>query len=187
MNRISAPTTGEQATWALLLVALSALGSAGFACVTPFAAFAVAAGYVLPPRPAVFATAGVWLANQAVGFGYLHYPWDRDTILWGLAIGAAAIAATLLASVVLRRMQHNFVAAAGAALVAAFAVYEAALFLVALVLGGVEAFTPAIIGQFALLNLACAVGFVGFAEGVRRFGMAGAAAAPADQGRRRAA
>jgi hypothetical protein len=170
MTRKPAQTTTEQATWAVLLIAVSAISSSVFACVTPFAAFAVAAAYVLPPRTAAIVAAGVWLANQAVGFGYLHYPWDQNTILWGFAIGAAAVMATVLASMLLRQMQHGVILASGAALLVAFAAYEIALFLVALVLGGEGAFTPSIIGQFALLNAAWMVGLIVCAEAMRYLG-----------------
>jgi hypothetical protein len=173
MTRSLARTTTEQATWAVLLAAVSAISSSVFACVTPFAAFAVAAAYVLPPRAAAAAAGGIWLANQAVGFGYLHYPWDQNTILWGFAIGAAAIVATVLASMVLREMRYGIVASTGAALLIAFAAYEVTLFLVALVLGGEDGFTPAILGKLALLNLVWTIGLVALAEGVRFAGITG--------------
>jgi hypothetical protein len=128
MTRTLAQSTTEQATWAVLLVAVSAISSSVFACVTPFPALAVAAAYVLPARAAAVTAAAVWLANQAVGFGYLHYPWDQDTILWGIAIGVAAVVATMLASIVLRQTRHGLIVAAGAALVVAFGSYELALF-----------------------------------------------------------
>ena len=173
MTRSLAQTTTEQATWAVLLVAVSAISSSVFACVTPFAAFAVAAAYVLPTRAAIVSAVAVWLANQAVGFGYLHYPWDQNTILWGFAIGAAAIVATGLASIVLRQTRHGIIAATGAALVAAFAAYEVGLFLISLVLGGEDAFTVAIVGRLALLNVAWAVGLVIASEVFRHVSIVG--------------
>lgn len=166
MTRHLDHTPAEQATWAVLLVAVSAISSSLFACVTPFPALAVAAAYVLPARVAAATALAVWLANQAIGFGFLHYPWDQNTILWGFGIGAAAVVATGLASSVLRQMRHGIVLATGAALLVAFVAYEIALFLVALVLGGQEAFAASIIGQFALLNLAWTVGLIVLAEGV---------------------
>ncbi|MNC93108.1 hypothetical protein D3C83_96640 [compost metagenome] len=53
------------------------------------------------------------------------------------------------------------------ALLAAFIVYEAGLLAVTPVLGGVEAFAPAIVGQFALLNLAWAAALIGALEAWR--------------------
>ena len=62
--------------WAGFLVAASAVGSLVFACATPFAAVAAVAAITLPLRPALAASVGVWLANQAVGYGLLAYPID---------------------------------------------------------------------------------------------------------------
>jgi hypothetical protein len=154
----------EKVAWALLLISVSAISSSVFACVTPFPAFAVVAAYVLRARAAAATAVAVWLANQAIGFGFLHYPWDQNTILWGLAIGVAAVFATLLASIVLWRMRHGLIVGTGAAFLVAFASYEAGLFLIALVLGGDDGFATAIVGQFALLNLAWTVGFIVLAE-----------------------
>src|SRR5207302_4479205 len=136
----------------------------------PFAAFAVAAAYGLSARLALFAVGGVWLANQAVGFAALDYPWTLSTVIWGLAIGAAALLATAFASAILRDSRDGAALtlgtalALGKALAVAFVAYQAVLVLVALWLGGLESFTPAIIGQFALLNLAWAVVLVGIWE-----------------------
>jgi hypothetical protein len=158
----------ETSLWPAVLVVVSAAGTLGFACVTPFAAFALAAAYVLPVRAALLAVAGVWLANQAVGYAALGYPWTVDTLLWGGAIGAAALAATAAASFVLRALAgRGTVAALGVALLVAFCVYEAGLVLVTPVLGGQEAFTPRIVGEFALLNLAWAAALVGALEAWR--------------------
>ena len=170
MTRNLAQTSTEQTTWAVLLVAVSAISSSLFACVTPFPAFAVAAAYVLPARTAVVASVAVWLANQAVGFGYLHYPWDQNTLLWGIAIGVAAVLASTFASMMLRQMRQGIIVTTGTTLVVAFAAYEIALFLVALVLGGEDAFAPSIIAEFALLNIAWTVGLIVCAEAMRYLG-----------------
>ena len=52
----------------VVLVAISVVSSWEFACITPFAAFAVAAGYVLSTRVAVLTVMAIWLVNQAIGF-----------------------------------------------------------------------------------------------------------------------
>ena len=96
-----------------VLVVISAVGSWEFACITPFAAFAVVAAYALSMRAALFTVAGVWLANQAIGFAVLGYPWAVDTILWGIAIGAAAVLAAGLACATLRLGIPNKVIAVG--------------------------------------------------------------------------
>jgi hypothetical protein len=143
------------------LVTISAVSSWEFACITPFVAFAVAAGYALSPRAALLTVAAVWLTNQAIGFAVLGYPWTIDTILWGFAIGAAALLAAVVACATVRLRLRNNVTAVGAAFVLAFGAYESGLFLVTFWLGGADAFTPAIVGYVALLNLGWTVGLVG--------------------------
>ena len=154
--------------WPAVLIAVSAISTAGFACVTPFAAFAVAAAYVLPLRSALLCVLGVWLANQLVGFAALGYPWTLDTLLWGLAIGISALVATAFAFVVLNKQGWNRLTSVSASLVVAFVVYEAGLFLVTFGLGGSEAFTPAIVGQFALLNIVWTAALIGVQEVLRQ-------------------
>jgi hypothetical protein len=154
----------------VVLVGISAVSSWEFACITPFVAFAVAAGYALSARAAVLTVMAIWLVNQAIGFGVLGYPWTLDTILWGFAIGAAALLAAVLACATLRLALRNNVTAIGAAFVLALAAYEGGLFLVTFALGGQDAFTPAIVGHVALLNLGWTVGLVGTYEILRYSG-----------------
>jgi hypothetical protein len=154
----------------ILLVVISAVGSWKFACITPFVAFAVAAPYALSTPTALLTVAAVWLANQAIGFGVLGYPWTVDTILWGIAIGTAAVLAAGLAAAMLRPGVRNRITAAGAAFVAAFATYQGGLFLASFALGGQGDFTPAIVGHVALLNLGWTMGLVGTYEMLRYSG-----------------
>jgi hypothetical protein len=163
----------------VVLVAISAVSSWEFACITPFVAFAVAAASSLSARAALLTVAAIWLLNQAIGFAVLGYPWSSDTILWGFAIGAAALLATLLASAVLRIGFRNNVAAIAAVFVLAFGVYEGGLFLATFGLGGEDAFTMAIVGHVALLNLGWTVGLVGTYE---IFRYSGAIPAPCRRG-----
>jgi hypothetical protein len=118
-------------------------------------------------RPALFTVAAVWLANQAVAFALLGYPWAVDTILWGIAIGAAALLAAGVACTTLRLGIQNTVVAIGAAFVVALSAYEGSLFLVTFALGGRDAFTPAIVGHVALLNLGWSVALVGTSRAPR--------------------
>ncbi len=78
-----------------LLTAACAFASFAFACATPFAAFAVVTAAMLRLRLALLVVTAAWLVNQAIGFGRLGYPIDTKTILWGFAIGMAALAATV--------------------------------------------------------------------------------------------
>ena len=145
----------------VVLVVISAVSSWEFACITPFVAFAVATGYALSARDALLTVMAIWLMNQAIGFAILGYPWTVDTILWGLAIGAAALLAAVLAITAMRVGLRSNLAAIGAAFMLAFGGYEGGLFLVTFWLGGADAFTPAIVGHVALLNLGWTVGLVG--------------------------
>jgi hypothetical protein len=154
----------------ITLVMISAVSSWKFACITPFVAFAVATGYALSAPAALVTVAAIWLVNQMIGFCVLGYPWTVDTILWGFAIGAAALLATGLAVVMLRLELRHGLAATGAAFALAFAAYEGALFLVTFGLGGADAFMPAIVGHAALLNLGWAIGLVGTYEILRYSG-----------------
>jgi hypothetical protein len=148
-----------------LLVTASCLASFALACATPFAAFAVIAAMMLPLRPALAVVAGTWLVNQGIGFCVQHYPIDANTMLWGLAIGAAALAATVMVAIVLPMLRHIRAALALAtALLAAYAVYELALFAVTPILGGATGFTLAIVGRLGLINAAWLIGLVAARE-----------------------
>ena len=143
--------------WPAILAVAAVGGSLALTCVAPFAAFAVATASTLRLRSALGTIAVVWLANQAVGFGALGYPWTLNTVLWGLAIGVAALLATLAASGVLGR----FHASPGwLRLPLAFGVYEVALMVAALVLGSGDVFAPAMVGRLALIDAAWLGGLV---------------------------
>jgi hypothetical protein len=148
-----------------LLTSACALASFAFACATPFAAFAVVAAAMLPLRSALLPVAGAWLVNQAIGFGILHYPVDANTIAWGFAIGAAALVATVMASLMLRALPRSATPVALAlALLGAYVGYEIALFAATPFLGGEGAFTAAIIGRLGALSALWLVGLVAAAE-----------------------
>src|SRR5438067_1170110 len=120
-----------------LLTVSCALASFALACATPFAAFAVIAAATLPLRPALLVVTGAWLVNQSIGFGTLHYPIDTGTIAWGLVIGAATLAATVVSATVLRALPPNRMPLVLAlTLVCAYGAYELALLAATPVLGG---------------------------------------------------
>ncbi len=144
-----------------LLSAACALASLVFACATPFAAFAVIAAGMLPLRSALVAMAGAWLVNQALGFAVLGYPIAATTLCWAFVIGAAALAATLAAALVLRAVPRLHVAPAlGLALAAAFAAYELALGAASLALGGAGDFTGIIVSRLGVMSLLWLIGLV---------------------------
>jgi hypothetical protein len=137
-----------------LLVASSVLASFAFACATPFAAYAVIAAVMLPLPSALLVLSAAWLINQAIGFGALGYPHDAHTLLWGAAIGVAALLAAFASKAVLRIAPRAASPMALAlALAGAYATYEIALSNVTPILGGAGAFTIAIVVRLGLLNL----------------------------------
>jgi hypothetical protein len=149
----------------LLLTAACALASFAFACATPFAAFAVVAAATLPLQSALPVMLAAWLVNQGIGFGWLHYPIDTSTLLWGLVIGGAALAATVASMAVLRLTQRTSTAIAlTAALVGAYAAYELVLFAATPFLGGAEAFSTAIIVRLGVLSVLWPFGLVAVCE-----------------------
>ncbi|WP_315701675.1 MULTISPECIES: hypothetical protein [unclassified Bradyrhizobium] len=155
-----------------LLSAASCLASLALACATPFAAFAVVAAAMLPQGSALAVIAGAWLVNQGIGFCALGYPIDATTLAWGFAIGAAALAATLLASAALRVLPRLVPAplALTATLLCAYAAYEFVLLAATPVLGGAAAFEPAIVLRIGLTSMAWLIGLVAVCEAVRLLG-----------------
>jgi hypothetical protein len=111
-------------------------------------------------RDAILLTGAVWLANQFVGFIVLRYPWTITSFAWGVAIGGAAILATLAARWTTRALNKAvWTGRYLAAFAAAFAVFEGVLFLVSLViLGGTEDFTPPIVGWIFAVNASALIG-----------------------------
>jgi len=151
-----------------LLTMSCALASFAFACATPFAAFAVVAAATLRLRLALLVVTGAGLVNQTIGFGALHYPIDASTIAWGFVIGAAALAATLVSSAVLRILPPGRTPLwLAVALACAYGAYELTLFAATPVLGGAGAFTVAIVARLGLLSALWLIGLVAVCEIVR--------------------
>lgn len=98
MDNHSERLTAFAAAWSAFLIVGSAVGSLALACATPFAALAAVAALTLPLRMALITSMGVWLANQAIGFGLLAYPMTASSLVWGPVLGASALAATAAAA-----------------------------------------------------------------------------------------
>ena len=152
----------RHALWLAVLVAASVAFTFGFACAVPFAAFGAATALTLDTRDALLLTAAMWLANQMIGFGFLHYPWDASTLTWGAVLGGAAVLSTLAARATGARMCNaHWSVAVVASFAAAFAAYEGSLYLVAAAwLGGTEDFASAIVFYILELNVAACVGLL---------------------------
>lgn len=139
------------AGWPLILAAAAILGSLALACMMPFVALATLAALTMSRAQALVTVAGIWTVNQLMGFGLFGYPLEAYALGWGGALGAASMAAMLVA--------RRFAAAVpstlpdplrlGLAFAAAFAAYEVLLFCYALFAGGTDTFTAVIV--FAIL------------------------------------
>ncbi|WOJ88477.1 hypothetical protein RZS28_11640 [Methylocapsa polymorpha] len=150
----------RRSIWIALLVAASIAFTLGFACATPFAAFAAAAALTMTRRNALFLVGLVWLANQGVGFGVLHYPWTADCLAWGFGLGVVALLSTLAAEFGAKHfIAADRTVASTAAFLSAFALHEGLLFMASIIFqSGVEAYAPAIVGRIFAIN---AVAFLG--------------------------
>jgi hypothetical protein len=92
----------------------------------------------------------------------LDYPWTASTFAWGAALGLVAVLATLAAHWMARlSMKASRGLTFLATFLIAFAVYEAALFVIsATFLGGTEIYTAAIQGRIFAVNAAAFVGLL---------------------------
>jgi hypothetical protein len=168
MMNLQTKNTPAEAAGVWLWIVLVGLGSIAlsrwFACATPFSALAAAAAFTLRRREAIGLVVFVWAANQAVGFGFLHYPLDGSTLAWGVVIGVAAVA-SLGASLAVQRgrvsssASHPLPSAALLlALATGFVAYELVLLSATAVLpSGAGAFAPSIIARIFAVNLAALV------------------------------
>jgi hypothetical protein len=158
-------------TWPALLVAAALLSSFTFACVTPFAAFAVLTAATMGLRRALAMMVAVWLINQVLGFAALGYPFDGATLAWGGAIGIAAFGATVAVAICVRAVPTWslwFRVVAG--FVAAFIVYQAVLLSATAVLGGVQNFSADIVTKLVLSDAGWLIGIAILRHGLLRIG-----------------
>jgi hypothetical protein len=134
---------GRDVAWPLTLAAATILGTLATACMMPFVGLAVVAAATMRTPAMLVTILGAWGVNQILGFGLLGYPLEGYALAWGVALGAASVAAGLLAqalfagSVTLPRAITVFTAA--------FVLDEALLCAFALAVGGTGTFTPAIV------------------------------------------
>src|SRR5437764_12965167 len=96
------PTSLASFAWMMILTIAVIGATLTLSCVTPFAALGVALAGTVGLRASLGIVTVVWLANQAVGFVFFHFPHAANTFLWGISIGGAAIVTTIVASVVMK-------------------------------------------------------------------------------------
>lgn len=171
MTAISAvlPPHSRNWLWPALLAVAAIGGSWALACVTPFAAFAVILAESESRTTALVTIGLIWFANQLVGVLLLGYPLDGHSLGWGVVIGIAALLATVAAAAVAQTgMQRWFRLII--AFAAAFAVYEAALAMVAAITGELAHFAPITVMQLAALDAAWLVALVVLREALALIG-----------------
>ncbi|MFZ3483742.1 hypothetical protein [Sphingomonas sp. 3-13AW] len=142
-------SSARDLSWLVAIDGAAVLGSFALACMTPFAALAAAAALTLPRRAGVAAVLGAWTINQIIGFGFLGYPSDPMTLLRGLAIAVSALAGFGVAHAVRGNAGTLSLARMVAGLAGAFVAYEVVTYASAMVLGGTQNFTPAIVWMLA--------------------------------------
>lgn len=147
--------SGSTIVMIILVSALSVIGSLAFACAAPLAAIATFAALMMGRTTGLALVGTAWLSNQIVGFGLLHYPQTVDTFAWGAAMGVSALIAFFVAHVVVERLQgRSPVLTVPLAFVAAFAIYQMALFVTGYPLEGSEAtLSPDVVGRVFEVDL----------------------------------
>lgn len=83
--------------WIGLLTVASLLTTLVFACATPFPSLAALAAVHMKRRDGAALVIAAWVVSQTVGFCFMGYPWDGATLLSGVAVGTAALAALFAA------------------------------------------------------------------------------------------
>jgi hypothetical protein len=153
-NRVRAgwPT----ALWTAFLVATGLTFTLCFACITPLAGIAAVAAATLSRRAAIVASLLVWAANQAAGFLLLDYPQTANAYEWGAMLGVATLLSLAVSDIGLR-VVANRIAGPVVAVIAAFAVFEVALYLASVVaLGGLGGYSAEIVERVAGINASAA-------------------------------
>jgi hypothetical protein len=154
------PDTARTSIWIALVAGSSVLFSLALACATPFAALATIAGMRMRRRDALTLIGVAWLLNQAVGYLLLGYPRTWDSFAWGAAIGLAAMLSALAVSMAASRLGSTIIIAGGAFL-AAFTIYELALFAATAILpSSAEAFALPVVQWIFWINLLALAGLL---------------------------
>jgi hypothetical protein len=168
----------KRLAWGGILTVLTVTSTLAVACGTPFAALATLAALFLPRRDAFVLIAVNWLANQAIGFGLLHYPLNWDCYRGGINLGIAALLSTM-AALLAQRVLRNVATSAKTigSFAAAFITYEGILFLTSPAGSTADFAAPVVLYIFyvnavafvALLLLQTAAAAMGFISSMAAF------------------
>jgi hypothetical protein len=147
--------------WLILLLLSSLVFTFGFSCATPLAAFGAIAAVAFSRRDALILSGAVWFVNQVVGYTILRYPWSVNSVSWGLVLGGVTIIGTLSSGWIYRHSKTPYLLRLVVTFITAFAVFEVALFAVALfALGGLQDFTVDIVIRIFAINGGAFVGLL---------------------------
>ena len=139
LAKAHAPAAAVSALWISVMAAVSIASTLVLACAMPFEALAAFAALHFGRRDGIWLTALCWAANQAIGFGLLHYPVEFTSLAWSPGLLLAALAALGAArSVAGRLARWQAWVRAPAALAVAFVAFKAVVLVFALILGGVS-------------------------------------------------
>ncbi len=165
--------TARRAGWIGLLTVATIMGSLLFACATPFPALAALAALHMNRRDAFILTGIIWVANQSVGYLFLHYPQTWDSFAWGLALGIGALIATGVAAGTERVVRPLGRASAILACFAvAFTAYELVLYVAATMLPTEPgAFGLPVVLYLLEINAGSLAGLLVFQYGSARLGL----------------
>lgn len=166
--------------WILLFTIASTITTLVFACATPFPALAALAAVHLDRRDGVLLMLAAWAVSQAIGFCAMGYPWDAATALTGVAIGTAAVAGTLVASMVDTLLPtRSTLARLAVAYVAAFATFKLGILLWSPVIGHADvALSLPILERQFVRYAAILVAFYALYRGLTAVGVPAPDAAP---------
>jgi hypothetical protein len=150
----------KRLVWGGVLTVLTVASTLGLACGTPFAALATLAALFLPRRDAFVLITINWLANQAIGFGLLHYPLNWDCCRGGINLGIAAPLSTMAAMLAQGALRNvaTTVRAIGSFAVA-FVAYEVSLFLMSPAGSGAD-FAASVVLYILYVNAVALVGLL---------------------------
>jgi hypothetical protein len=154
--------------WPLVLGLTTVIGTLATACMMPFVAVAVIIGATMAPRRAVAAMAAIWLSNQLLGFTLQGFPATPYVLAWAGALGAASLAAMMVARAVAAGTGDLVAVRLAAAFAAAFIAYEALLFAFATAAGGLQTFTPDIVTRIAVNDAIWFAALLGLRIGLTR-------------------
>lgn len=140
--------------WGGLLIAVTIVLSGRFACAVPFAALAALAALACDRKHGLLLIAAIWLANQAVGFVFLSYPIEFQSIAWGLVLGISAVLSLFAARIVYLFNGLNAFVRTASALLFAFFAYEGSLYVASVVTASSEAaFSWPVMEEIAAINV----------------------------------